>query len=79
MNNAKGIFWILRLREISRLSHLRTVPPSITNEAFKGDDALVTWPLTSFITGDGDAAACLPMILADVGNIRTDPTGWTRT
>ena len=61
MDDAQASFQILRLSSVSRLSHLlRTVPPSITQEASRHFDALIEWALASIIAGDGAAAAGLP-------------------
>ena len=61
MDDAQASFQILRLSAVSRLSHLlRTVPPSITQEASRHFDALIEWALASIIAGDGAAAAGLP-------------------
>ena len=61
MDDAQASFQILRLSAVSRLSHLlRTVPPSITQEASRNFDALREWALASIIAGDGAAAAGLP-------------------
>ena len=61
MGDAQASFQILRLAVVSRLSYLlRTVPPSITQEAFIHFDALIEWALASIIAGDGAAAAGLP-------------------
>ena len=61
MNDAQASFQILRLSAVSRLSLLLcTVPPSITQEAFRHFDALIECALASIIAGDGAAEACLP-------------------
>ena len=61
MDDAQASFQILRLSAVSRLSHLlRTVPPSIAQEASRHFDALIEWALASIIAGDGAAAAGLP-------------------
>ena len=60
MDDAQASFQILRLSEVSRLSHLRTVPPSITQEASRHFYALIEWALASNIAGDGAIAAGLP-------------------
>ena len=61
MDDAQASFQIMRLSAVSRLSHLlRTVPPSITQEASRNFDALREWALASIIAGDEAAAAGLP-------------------
>ena len=60
MDDAQADFQILRLSAVSRLPHLlRTVPPSITQEASRHFDALIERALASIIAGDGATAVGL--------------------
>ena len=65
VDDAQVSFQILRLSAVSRLLHLlRTLPPSITQEASRHFDALIEWALASIVAGDGAAAAGLPTRLS---------------
>ena len=61
IDDAQASFQILRLSAVSCLSHLlRTVPPSITQEASRCFDALIGWAVALIMAGNGAAAASLP-------------------
>ena len=60
LEDTQARFQVFRLSATSRLSHLRTVPPSITCQAAANYDALVECALASIIAGDGAAAVGLP-------------------
>ena len=61
IDDAQASFQILHLSAVSHLSHLlRTVPPSITQEASRCFDALIGWAVALIMAGNGAAAASLP-------------------